>query len=97
MSAIQYLNFIANAFNLSESERKEKIEYYANLLDLKTKLGDKISTYSHGMKQKLVIIGALIHSPKLLVLDEPFVCLVPESSFKPLILHLTPFASLGCL
>lgn len=82
MSAIQYLNFIANAFNLSESERKEKIEYYANLLDLKTKLGDKISTYSHGMKQKLVIIGALIHSPKLLVLDEPFVGLDPEASFK---------------
>lgn len=82
MSAIQYLNFIANAFNLSESERKEKIEYYANLLDLKSKLGDKISTYSHGMKQKLVIIGALIHSPKLLVLDEPFVGLDPEASFK---------------
>lgn len=82
MSGIQYLNFISDAFNLSESERKEKIEKYSTILDLKSKLGDKISSYSHGMKQKLVIIGALIHSPKLLVLDEPFVGLDPEASFK---------------
>ena len=82
MSGIQYLNFISDAFNLSESERKEKIGKYSEILDMTPKLGDKISSYSHGMKQKLVIIGALIHSPKLLVLDEPFVGLDPEASFK---------------
>ena len=82
MSGIQYLNFISDAFNLSESERKEKIGKYSEILDMTSKLGDKISSYSHGMKQKLVIIGALIHSPKLLVLDEPFVGLDPEASFK---------------
>ncbi|MBP5342703.1 ABC transporter ATP-binding protein [bacterium] len=82
MSGIKYLNFISDAFSLSSDERKEKIEYYSNFLDLNNKLGDKISTYSHGMKQKLAIIGALIHSPKLLVLDEPFVGLDPEASFK---------------
>ena len=82
MSGIQYLNFISDPFNLSESERKEKIGKYSEILDMTSKLGDKISSYSHGMKQKLVIIGALIHSPKLLVLDEPFVGLDPEASFK---------------
>ena len=56
--------------------------YETEILDMTSKLGDKISSYSHGMKQKLVIIGALIHSPKLLVLDEPFVGLDPEASFK---------------
>ena len=72
MSGIQYLNFICDAFNLPIGERREKIQKYSTILDMSGKLGDKISSYSHGMKQKLVIIGALIHSPKLLILDEPF-------------------------
>lgn len=81
LTGISYLNFIADVFEIDEKTRKEKIEKYSNMFEINDNLNDVISSYSHGMKQKLVIISALIHSPKLLVLDEPFVGLDPKSTF----------------
>jgi len=80
LTGIQYLNFIADVFSISKEEREARIEKYADALSLTKALGDLISSYSHGMKQKLAIIGALIHNPKLLVLDEPFVGLDPQAA-----------------
>lgn len=80
LTGIQYLNFIADIFNVSKQEREERIQKYADTLELTTALGDLISSYSHGMKQKLVIISALIHKPKLMILDEPFVGLDPKAT-----------------
>lgn len=82
LTGIQYLNFIADVFNISDSDKKERIEKEAKDFGIFDVLGNLISSYSHGMKQKLAIIGALIHEPKLLVLDEPFVGLDPEASVK---------------
>jgi ABC-2 type transport system ATP-binding protein len=81
-TGIQYLNFIADVFSLSQDERTKKIQQYSQAFGLVDALGDLISTYSHGMKQKLAIIASLIHSPKLFIMDEPFVGLDPESTFK---------------
>ena len=81
LTGIQYLNFIADIFEVSKNEREEKIKYYSKKFEINKVLGDLISSYSHGMKQKLVIISALIHSPKILILDEPFVGLDPKASF----------------
>jgi len=81
LTGIQYLNFIADIFKVSKNEREEKIKYYSEQFEINKALGDLISSYSHGMKQKLVIISALIHSPKVLILDEPFVGLDPKASF----------------
>lgn len=77
----EYINFIANLYEVEKQIREEKIEYFSNLFKMQAFLNDKISTYSHGMKQKIVIISALIHSPKLLIMDEPFVGLDPKSTF----------------
>ena len=78
LTGIQYLNFIADIFKVSKSEREEKIKYYSEKFEINKSLGDLISSYSHGMKQKLLIISALIHNPKVLILDEPFVGLDPK-------------------
>ncbi len=80
MSGVQYLSFIGSIFGIRQDEMKERIEKYADLFEIKNDLGDAIGQYSHGMKQKLAIISALIHEPKLVVLDEPFVGLDPKAS-----------------
>ena len=82
LKGIEYLNFIADVFNLSVEERKKNIEEYAKRLEIYNDLIDPISSYSHGMKQKLALVSALIHKPKLLLLDEPFVGLDPISSHQ---------------
>ena len=81
LTGIQYLNFVSDVFGLSAEEREQKIKKYADAFEITDALGDLISSYSHGMKQKVAIISALIHEPKLLVLDEPFVGLDPKASF----------------
>ncbi len=81
MSGIKYLNFIADIFRIPADVRKERIEKYADAFELTADLAAKIGSYSHGMKQKLAIISALIHEPKLIIMDEPFVGLDPKASF----------------
>ena len=81
MSGVKFLNFIADVFAVPTAQRRERIDKYAELFEIKGSLGDSIQSYSHGMKQKLAIISALIHSPELVILDEPFVGLDPKSAF----------------
>lgn len=78
--AINYLNFIGDVFNIPNDKRIKDITYYSELLEIKNSLNMPIKSFSHGMKQKLTIIAALIHEPKLLVMDEPFVGLDPKST-----------------
>jgi len=80
-TGIAYLNFIGDVFCVERLEREQLIKKYSDLFELTENLGDLISSYSHGMKQKLAVISALIHKPKLLVLDEPFVGLDPKSAY----------------
>lgn len=81
LTGIQYLNLIADIFELTKEVRKEKIEYYAKEFGLLEELNNYINSYSHGMKQKLALISAFMHEPKLLILDEPFVGLDPKSAY----------------
>lgn len=80
LTGIQYLSFIADIYGVSKDERENLIKKYGDAFDLTKSLGGLISSYSHGMKQKLAIISALIHKPKLFILDEPFVGLDPKAS-----------------
>ncbi len=80
MTGIKYLNFVADIFGVSAADRQEKIRKYAEIFELSSDLAQPISTYSHGMKQKLAIIPAWIHSPKLIIMDEPFVGLDPKAA-----------------
>ena len=80
MTGIQYLNFIADIFSVSADDRQRRIRKYADLFELTDDLAQSIAAYSHGMKQKLAIISAWIHEPRLVIMDEPFVGLDPKAS-----------------
>ncbi len=82
LKGIDYLNFIGDMYGIGKEERLEKIDYYTQLFNIKDVLTDIIGSYSHGMKQKLVLTSALINEPDLFILDEPMVGLDPKSSFK---------------
>lgn len=80
LTGIQYLNFVADAFEIGREDREKRINEYAERFEITDALKNLISSYSHGMKQKIAIIAALIHAPKLMVMDEPFVGLDPKAS-----------------
>ncbi len=82
MSGIKYLNFVADIYGVSAGDRQARIHEYADLFELTADLAQPISAYSHGMKQKLAIIAALLHEPKLIIMDEPFVGLDPLAAHK---------------
>lgn len=81
MKAIDYINFICDMYDTPTEVRNENIKKYACLFDMEDKLNDTIDSYSHGMKQKIVLISALAHEPKILIMDEPFVGLDPKAVF----------------
>ena len=80
MSGIQYLQFVADVFGVSKAARQEAIDKYADMFSLTGDLAQPIGSYSHGMKQKLAVISALLHEPRLIIMDEPFVGLDPKAS-----------------
>ena len=86
LTGMQYLNFLCDVFGVSAKLREKRIREYAQMFEFEKNLGDVIGSYSHGMKQRLALIGAMVHDPKLLILDEPFVGLDPVAahSFKNL-------------
>ena len=81
MKAIDFINFICDMYNISTSQRKQNIQKYAKLFDIEDKLNNDISSFSHGMKQKVALIAALSHNPSVLVMDEPFVGLDPKAVY----------------
>ncbi len=82
LTGMQYLDFIVNIYNLDDTNINEEINKYASEFELVEELNNEINTYSHGMKQKLLLISAFIRNPKLLILDEPFTGLDPNATFK---------------
>lgn len=82
LTGISFLNFICDVYGVDKKTRKERIEHFSQLLELKSELNNPISSYSHGMKQKLALIAALSHAPKLILMDEPFVGLDPKASHQ---------------
>ncbi len=82
LTGLQYINFIADVYGVGIEERKERIEKYAELFEMSEKLDEKINSYSHGMKQKISVIAALVHQPDVWVLDEPLTGLDPKSSYQ---------------
>ena len=82
MTGIKFLNFVADMFSVPKAQRNERIKKYADMFELTDDLAQQISSYSHGMRQKLALISALIHTPKLIIMDEPFVGLDPKSSHQ---------------
>lgn len=82
LTGIEYLNFMADMYGVSKDERSKKINEYLELFELKNSAADLIKSYSHGMKQKIVLIGALLNDPEIFILDEPLVGLDPKSAFK---------------
>lgn len=81
MTGIQFLNFVADVFGVTENSRKERIRKYGDAFELTADLAQPVASYSYGMKQKLALISALIHEPKLIIMDEPFVGLDPKASY----------------
>ncbi len=82
LKGIEYLNFMADAYDVSANERSQRIQSLAQKLEMESALKDRIQSYSHGMRQKILIMGALIHEPEVWILDEPMTGLDPQSSFK---------------
>lgn len=82
LTGIQFLNYMGDMYNVAKAEREKRIKKYADGFELTGNLGDLISSYSHGMRQKLALIAAFLHQPRLMVLDEPFVGLDPVASFQ---------------
>ena len=81
MKAIDYINFVCDMYGIEETKRKENTIKYAQMFEMENNLKDEISTFSHGMKQKIALISALVHEPKILIMDEPFVGLDPKAVF----------------
>lgn len=81
LKGVEYLNFLATIYNVSKEDSKQRIVELADKFELTSALGDKIQTYSHGMRQKIMVMGALLHEPKVWILDEPLTGLDPKSSF----------------
>ena len=82
LKGIEYLNFMADIYDVPEKDRNQRIEKYAEKFQMKEALNDKILSYSHGMRQKIVIMGALVHNPSVWILDEPLTGLDPKSAFE---------------
>ena len=82
LKGIEYLNFMGDMYGIPKEEREKKLNYYLELFSIKDAVGDLIASYSHGMKQKIVLIGALLSNPDLFILDEPMVGLDPKSAFN---------------
>lgn len=81
MKAIDFINFMCDMYEVDKEERKQQIEKYAKMFEIENNLNDEISSFSHGMKQKVALISALAHNPKVLIMDEPFVGLDPKAVF----------------